>query len=49
MCMETKAGFIMYVSMIDSVLEQMPGSVILQPILQTSTEKACESRWFAAI
>jgi len=28
------------------VLEQMPGSVILQPILQTSTEEACEDRLF---
>ena len=28
------------------MLEQVPGSVILQPLLQTSTEEACEDRLF---
>ena len=35
---------------VDSVLEQMPGSVIiLQPILHMSTEEAFEDRLFAAL
>jgi len=31
------------------VLEQMPGSAILQPILYTSTEESCEDRLFAGL
>ena len=34
---------------VDLVLQQMPGSVILQPILHTSTEKSCEDDIFAPL
>jgi len=33
-------------SIINLVLEQMPGSVILQPIVQKPIEEACEDRPF---
>jgi len=34
---------------VDSVLEQMPGSVILQSILHKSSEEAGEDRLFTAL
>jgi len=32
-----------------AVLEQIPRSVIIQSVLQTSTEEACEDRLIAAL
>jgi len=34
---------------IDSVLEQMPGSVILQPIPHISAEEASEDKLYSAL